>query len=39
MIVTNTRTEQELHREQVAADGVAAAIMRLVQEREDAQGG
>lgn len=39
VVVTNIRTGEELHREQVAADEVAAAIMRLVREREDAQGG
>ena len=38
VIVTNTRTNQELHRETVAADEVGAAIARLVREREDAQG-
>lgn len=32
-------TGEELHREVVAADGVADAIARLVREREDAQGG
>ena len=38
VIVTNTRTKQELHREAVPADEVGAAIARLVGEREDARG-